>query len=269
MRRIVAAVSIALVVMGFGLLAWYLSGYMPGTFSRDKNGVPYGTGWTYYYYESGELMLEEKFVAGKGQYSRWFRPDGSVVAETNWVDESGVGYYLHEDGSIRARMLYVNGLAHGTAVYFDTDGSVIREVMFHEGHEALPEAPYVEIIDVFSMSRGEDRILRVEPLDDETALLQELNDLAFQHFPNGTWVNFGPDSAYRQIVFFSSGRKIELRSWHPIYEQEPDVVAGSEGVTSLVGETREEFLAQDDPKYVAQRRAFDEIEARLRQHHGS
>ncbi len=170
MRRIVAAVSIALVVMGFGLLAWYLSGYMPGTFFRDENGNPYGTGWTYYYYESGELMLEEKFVAGKGQYSRWFRPDGSVVAETNWVDESGVGYYLREYGSIRARMLYVYGLAHGTAVYFDTDGSVIREVMFHEGHEELPETPHIEISDVSSRPHGEDRILRVEPLDDEAAL---------------------------------------------------------------------------------------------------
>ncbi len=134
---------------------------------------------------------------------------------------------------------------------------------------ALPEAPYVEIIDVSSRSRGEDRILRVEPLDDETALLQELNDLAFQHFPNGTWVNFGPDSAYRQIVFFSRGRKIELMSWHPLYEQAPDVVAGSGGLIPLEGETREAFLAHDDPAYVAQRRVFDEIEARLRQRYGS
>lgn len=141
MRRTVVAVFIALVVAGFGLLAWYLTGYMPGTFFRDQNGFPHGTGWTYYYYESGELMLEEKYVAGKGQCSRWFRPDGSVVAETNWVDESGVGYYLREDGSIRARMLYVNGVAHGTAVYFDTDGSVTRRVMFHEGHEVGDDAP--------------------------------------------------------------------------------------------------------------------------------
>ncbi len=56
-------------------------------------------------------------------------------------DESGLGYYRREDGSIRARMLYVNGLAHGTAVYFDADGSVIREVMFREGVQVSNDAP--------------------------------------------------------------------------------------------------------------------------------
>ena len=131
-----------------------------------------------------------------------------------------------------------------------------------------PEVPYVEIIDV-SSRLSEDRILRVEQLDDEAVLLQELYDLALEHFPNGSWVNFGPDSAYRKIVFFSRGRKIQLSSWHPIYEQDPNVIASSKGLTSLVGKTREEFLAQDDPEYVAQRRAFDDIEARLRQRYGS
>lgn len=130
------------------------------------------------------------------------------------------------------------------------------------------EAPYVAIIDVSSPG-SKDIILHVEPLDDETALLQELYDLAVKHFPNGSWGSFGPDSAYREIVFFSRGRKIQLSSWHPIYEQDPNLVASSEGLTSLAGKTREEFLAQDDPEYVAQRRAFDDIEARLRQRFGS
>ena len=135
--------------------------------------------------------------------------------------------------------------------------------------QALPEAPYVEIIDVSSRPYNEDDILRFELLNDETALLQELYDLAVTHFPSGSWINFGPDSAYREIVFFSRGRKIRLSSWHPIFEQDPRLVASSEGITSLGGKTREEFLAQDDLEYVAQRRAFDEIEARLRQRYGS
>jgi len=59
--------------VGFSLLGWYLTGYMPGTYFRDQDGVRYGTGWAYYYYESGEVMLEEKYVAGKGQYSRLLR----------------------------------------------------------------------------------------------------------------------------------------------------------------------------------------------------
>ena len=141
MRRTFVAVTTALVGVGFGLIAWYFSGYMPGTYHRDENGFAHGTGWAYYYYDTGDLMLEEKYVAGKGQYSRWFRPDGSVVAETHWEDESGVGYYLRQDGSIRARMQYVNGFAHGTAVYFDKDGSVIREAVFREGVEVSDDAP--------------------------------------------------------------------------------------------------------------------------------
>ena len=114
---------------------------MPGTYHRDEHGFAHGTGWAYYYYDTGDLMLEEKYVAGKGRYSRWFRPDGSVVAETNWEGESGVGYYLRQDGSIRAKMQYVNGLAHGTAAYFEKDGSVISEASFREGVEVSDDAP--------------------------------------------------------------------------------------------------------------------------------
>ena len=141
MERSTKAVVICAIVAGVGVVAaigisiWYVSGYMPGTFYRDENGVPHGTGWQRYWYESGGLKLEEYFVAGKPEKSRWLRPDGSLVAETDWDNGSGIGYYLREDGSIRARIEYVKGVAHGKGVYYNEDGSVNREVEFVSGKE--------------------------------------------------------------------------------------------------------------------------------------
>ena len=129
--------------------------------------------------------------------------------------------------------------------------------------------PYVEIIDVATPDHRENRILRVEPADDDALFLQELYDFAIRYFPDGWWGNSGPDAQYREIVFFSRARRIVLRSWHPIVEQDSRLVAGSQGVTPLGGMTRQQFLARDDPAYVAQRDAFDAIEARLRERYGS
>jgi hypothetical protein len=104
--------------------------------------------------------------------------------------------------------------------------------------------------------------------DDSSALLAELYDLAARLFPGGSWNNFGPDSSYREIVYFSRGRKVVLRSWHPLAEQDPRVVAASYGLTSLDGRDREAFLRGDDQGYVEKRRAYDRIEERLRGQYG-
>lgn len=118
------------VLTAIGLLAWRWSGHMPNTLRFDENGFPHGTGWQRSHYKSGALKLEEYYVAGQLELSRWFRPDGSLVAETDWQDECGVGYYLREDGSIKCRMEYVNGYADGTAVYYDEEGAETHRVEF-------------------------------------------------------------------------------------------------------------------------------------------
>lgn len=131
------------------------------------------------------------------------------------------------------------------------------------------ESQYVLIANVSSRPVGDEIILRNELPEDSSVFLEELYDLAIRHFPDGTWINYGPDSSYREIVFFSRGRKVELRSWHPLAEQDSRLVASSSGLTSLDGMSREEFLAQDDETYLAQRRTFEEIEKRLRDQYGS
>ncbi|MHC4618081.1 MAG: toxin-antitoxin system YwqK family antitoxin [Planctomycetota bacterium] len=111
---------------------------MPGTLYFDEEGFPHGTGSREYFYESGVLKLKERYINGRLYRSVWFRPDGKVVATTNWKDETGVGYYLREDGSIRVKMHYVNGFAHGQATYYREDGLVERYAEFRNGVEVNP-----------------------------------------------------------------------------------------------------------------------------------
>ena len=127
---IITAIAVFLVVFG-----WFCWGYVLGTLYFDKNGEPHGTGIRKYFYTAGALKLKEHYLNGKLSKSIWFKPDGSIVATTDWESESGIGYYLRDDGSIRVKMEYVNGVAHGQATYYRDDGSVERYVEFRNGVE--------------------------------------------------------------------------------------------------------------------------------------
>jgi antitoxin component YwqK of YwqJK toxin-antitoxin module len=104
-----------------------------GTFYRDKNGFPHGTGEAIYYYDSGPVMLREDYVLGKLHRSRWFAPTGAMIQETEWKDECGEGIYLRQDGSIRSRVMYVKGVAEGPTTYYDASGNVTKVVEFKNG----------------------------------------------------------------------------------------------------------------------------------------
>jgi len=131
-------------------------------------------------------------------------------------------------------------------------------------------ASVVTIVDVDGgLSPGGDKsLLQAVSTNSDAQFLSELFDYATEYFPERSWNNFGPDSQYRQIVFASLGRKVELKSWHPIYETNANVVAASYGLTGLDGQSRDEFLVKDDQDYVQKRTAFDEIEVRLRKRFG-
>jgi antitoxin component YwqK of YwqJK toxin-antitoxin module len=102
---------------------------------RDKQGEIHGTGEKVYRYDTGEVMLREKYVEGELVDSWWYKPDGTVIKHTDWQDESGVGLYLYQDGSIEARMHYVNGVADGKATFYDKDGNVKRVVQYKDGEK--------------------------------------------------------------------------------------------------------------------------------------
>ena len=124
----------AVVTTGAGV--WYVWTQTAGReLYFDEQGVAHGSGVTETRYRSGALMAEERYERGRLARSTWYRPDGSLVARTDWKNGTGLGYYLREDGSVRARMQYVDGVAHGQAVYYTPEGHVERFAEFRDGTE--------------------------------------------------------------------------------------------------------------------------------------
>lgn len=101
----------------------------------DTNGFSHGTGWKEYQYKSGGLMLKEYYEDGCLTHSLWYKPDGTMIREEDWQDGAGTGIYLRENGTIKVFMPYVNGVAHGMAVYYKEDGSLDKVVEFHRGQK--------------------------------------------------------------------------------------------------------------------------------------
>jgi antitoxin component YwqK of YwqJK toxin-antitoxin module len=76
-------------------------------------------------------------IAGcKKALSRWFKPDGTLIQETVWANGTGEGIYLRDDGSVRSRMRYVNGVAEGEAKEYDEGGNVTAVLQYHLGQRA-------------------------------------------------------------------------------------------------------------------------------------
>jgi antitoxin component YwqK of YwqJK toxin-antitoxin module len=100
--------------------------------SFDAQGVPHGTGERITNYKSGAIKIREEYKNGELIQSRWFKPDGTLIEETNWKNGTGEGIYLRDDGSIRQRMNYVNGVAEGEATSYDEAGNATK-VIYHAG----------------------------------------------------------------------------------------------------------------------------------------
>lgn len=107
----------------------------------DAQGAAHGSGEKVYNYKSGATKLREEYADGKLVRSRWYRPDGTLVQETKWVNGTGDGIYLREDGSVRARMSYVNGVAEGEAKEYDEAGKVTKVVRYHSGRRVSESEP--------------------------------------------------------------------------------------------------------------------------------
>lgn len=69
--------------------------------------------------------------------SRWFRPNGTLIQQTDWDHGTGEGLYLREDGSVRERMHYVHGLAEGAAERYDETGNVTKVEQYRNGAPAI------------------------------------------------------------------------------------------------------------------------------------
>jgi hypothetical protein len=131
-------VLVTLLATSLGL--WSNWDYIPGTIRVDDNGYSHGTGTLRYFYEKGTPRITEHYRNGILTHSTWYRPDGSVVASSEFdVRSGGVGYYLYSNGNIRVKMTYHFSpverlfIADGPATYYHVDGSIERTVEFRDG----------------------------------------------------------------------------------------------------------------------------------------
>jgi hypothetical protein len=131
-----AAVCVAMAGLGLSVF-WE---YIPGTYHRNSQGFPRGTGERAYYYECGALMAEEWYRAGILTKATWYRPDGSTLGTERFdVATGGVFYSLRENGNIKCRMPCSYSpadrmfMAEGTVTYYAPDGRVERVVEYRNG----------------------------------------------------------------------------------------------------------------------------------------
>ena len=138
LRTLLIAITTVCVLLGL----WRVWEYLPGTFYRDQQGFPHGTGTARYYYGSGAPKSAEWHVAGVVRRVTLYRPDGSEIITTSFdKTHGGIGYFVTEDGTIimKAPCKYDPSsrqfLAHGEAVVYDEDGNVVKTVRYQDGVE--------------------------------------------------------------------------------------------------------------------------------------
>lgn len=133
MHRTRAVTASLLALPALAITLFIFRDAIPGTFHRDNQGAPRGTGTELTRYQNGATMIVEKYSRGRLVRSEWFKPDGTPIQVTEWKDGAGEGLYLRQDGSIWSRMNYVLGVWDGACTYYNRDGSIRGEAFGHEG----------------------------------------------------------------------------------------------------------------------------------------
>src|SRR5256885_15406142 len=88
-------------VIALLLALWQWRGYLPGTFNRDANGFPHGTGVEEFNYEPGQLHSRWWHRDGIPVRVAWYRPVGSVIADIKMgITMGGEHLCISADGSV-------------------------------------------------------------------------------------------------------------------------------------------------------------------------
>ena len=119
---------------------WCWRDYLPGTFHRDANGFPHGTGVEEFHYQSGQLQSRMWHRAGIPTRAVWYRPDGTVIADVKMDTKTGGdNLYLREDGSIERRIPFKYDpherefFAEGQATHYGEKGNIIGTSEYRHG----------------------------------------------------------------------------------------------------------------------------------------
>lgn len=124
---------LAIVVLCFAVLT--VAASCRRKFHRDDQGRPHGTGTEIFKYSNGAVRVVSEFRRGELIRTTWYKPDGTVVATTDWIDGRGFGYHLRDDGSVLAKAEVVDEVFHGKVIYFHPGGTVERIAKFERGAE--------------------------------------------------------------------------------------------------------------------------------------
>jgi len=122
-------------------------------FGKLKDGL-----WIYY--DKGIKVAEENYKMGKKNgVSHSYFPNGQISEEKNWTDDvengiwrqyyengkkrletkidngvrNSVYYVYYQNGRLQIRGQYKDDLMDGKWVYYDADGKVIKEIVYHNG----------------------------------------------------------------------------------------------------------------------------------------
>lgn len=60
---------------------------------------------------------------------------------------------------------------------------------------------------------------------------------------------YGPDSSYTVVRIVGGRQRLEMQSWHELFEQNPKLIATAGGITPLDGRDREEVLRNQPAEY--------------------
>lgn len=140
--------------------------------------------------------------------------------------------------------------------------------------DAQPPAPCDSLILVIDKDGvafwSDDRVgggppIRTAALDrdqlDDT--LREIDKLVDWSDETLSQAQFGPNSSWTQITLAIAGRRLEMASWHELYESNGRVVATHHGLTALAGRDKDAVLAEQPAAYRQYRKTWAEIRDRL------
>jgi hypothetical protein len=131
---------------------------------------------------------------------------------------------------------------------------------------AVPSAESIQVIEHQPSGSGSPRVLfsTYGSEKDRRFVTDLVGRLRQQLEANDIKDNFGPDDGFMEIVIKSGGQSWTLRSWHPQFEQNSQLVVTSKGVEPLNGRSRAEVLAAEPENYRNFRSLFDSLLAAMR-----
>lgn len=120
--------------------AYFIVPRIPGTLRMQGGGKAWGTGTRTYYYKCPPkpIQLIEYYHAGTFTRSEWFDLQGNLVWSVDWKDGDGWGVYMRQDGTIRIKVLYDNGVNDNSPeskIYLDPSGNEVSKERYDEGEK--------------------------------------------------------------------------------------------------------------------------------------